>query len=56
MARGETKTKLLEVGRDVFSERGYNHAGIDAMLEGVGGSEGVVLQLFLQRRKTSGFR
>ena len=33
MARGETKRKLLDVGRRIFAERGFHHAGIDIILK-----------------------
>jgi TetR/AcrR family transcriptional regulator, transcriptional repressor for nem operon len=33
MARGLTKDVLLEVGRKMFLERGYNHAGIECILQ-----------------------
>ena len=46
MARGETKTKLLDVGREVFSERGYNHAGIEAVLQAAGVPRGSFYNYF----------
>jgi TetR/AcrR family transcriptional repressor of nem operon len=33
MARSATKTRLLDIGRCIFSEKGYNHAGIDSILK-----------------------
>lgn len=33
MAKGETKNRLLEVGTRIFLERGYNHSGIEAILQ-----------------------
>jgi len=33
MARGDTKNRLLEVGTRIFLERGYNHSGIESILQ-----------------------
>src|SRR3954462_12000401 len=33
MSKETTKLSLLEAGRKVFSEKGYNHAGIEAILQ-----------------------
>lgn len=33
MAKESTKTTLLEVGRQIFLERGYNNAGIESVLQ-----------------------
>ncbi len=33
MARGDTKDKLLDEGHRIFLEQGYNHSGIEAILQ-----------------------
>ncbi len=33
MARGDTKNRLLEVGTRIFLEKGYNHSGIESILQ-----------------------
>jgi TetR/AcrR family transcriptional regulator, transcriptional repressor for nem operon len=40
MSKETTKEVLLEAGRRVFLERGYNHAGIDAILSEAGVPKG----------------
>jgi TetR/AcrR family transcriptional repressor of nem operon len=40
MSKETTKTALLEAGRRVFLERGYNHAGIEAILQAAGVPKG----------------
>jgi len=36
MAKESTKSTLLEVGKQVFLERGYNNSGIEAVLQAAG--------------------
>ena len=40
MSKEKTKTILLEAGRQVFLERGYNNAGIEAVLQAAGVPKG----------------
>jgi TetR/AcrR family transcriptional repressor of nem operon len=40
MSRETTKANLLETGRKVFLEKGYNHAGIEAILQAAGVPKG----------------
>ena len=46
MARGQTKDVLLEVGRKMFLERGYNHAGIECILQAAGVPKGSFYNYF----------
>ncbi|MDB5349800.1 MAG: transcriptional regulator [Planctomycetota bacterium] len=46
MARGETKHRLLEAGRNIFLEKGYNHAGIEAILQVAGVPKGSFYNYF----------
>ena len=49
MARGETKARLLEVGRCIFSEKGYNHTGIEAILQAAGVPKGSFYNYFASK-------
>jgi TetR/AcrR family transcriptional repressor of nem operon len=40
MSKEKTKTVLLEAGKRVFLEKGYNHAGIEAILQAAGVPKG----------------
>src|SRR3954469_13816385 len=40
MGKESTKNALLEAGKQVFLERGYNHAGIEAILQAAGVPKG----------------
>src|SRR4051794_1268071 len=46
MARGDTKNRLLDVGRTVFLEKGFNHAGIEAILQAAGVPKGSFYNYF----------
>ena len=46
MARGQTKERLLDIGRDVFLELGYHHAGIEAILQAAGVPKGSFYNYF----------
>ena len=46
MARGETKSRLLEAGRNIFLEKGFNHAGIEAILQVAGVPKGSFYNYF----------
>ena len=46
MARGQTKDVLLDVGRKMFLERGYNHAGIECILQAAGVPKGSFYNYF----------
>ena len=46
MARGQTKDVLLETGRRMFLERGYNHAGIECILQSAGVPKGSFYNYF----------
>lgn len=46
MSRGHTKELLLEIGRKVFLERGYNHAGIECILQEAGVPKGSFYNYF----------
>ncbi len=46
MARGDTKNRLLEAGRNIFLEKGYNHAGIEAILQVAGVPKGSFYNYF----------
>lgn len=46
MARGQTKDVLLDVGRKMFQERGYNHAGIECILQAAGVPKGSFYNYF----------
>ncbi len=40
MSKETTRDALLEAGRRIFLERGYNHSGIEAILQGAGVPKG----------------
>ena len=40
MSKEKTKAVLLEAGKRVFLEKGYNHAGIEAILQAAGVPKG----------------
>src|SRR5258708_17181094 len=40
MSKGKTKVALLEAGKQVFLERGYNKSGIEAVLQAAGVPKG----------------
>src|SRR5262245_40246468 len=40
MSKESTKTILLEAGKRIFLERGYNHSGIEAILQAAGVPKG----------------
>jgi TetR/AcrR family transcriptional regulator, transcriptional repressor for nem operon len=40
MSKEKTKAALLEAGRRIFHEKGYNHAGIEAILQAAGVPKG----------------
>jgi TetR/AcrR family transcriptional repressor of nem operon len=40
MSKEKTKATLLEAGRRIFLEKGYNHAGIEAVLQAAGVPKG----------------
>jgi TetR/AcrR family transcriptional repressor of nem operon len=46
MARGVTRNRLIEAGRAVFLEKGYNHAGIEAILQAAGVPRGSFYNYF----------
>jgi TetR/AcrR family transcriptional repressor of nem operon len=46
MAKVNTKDLLLETGRKVFLERGYNHAGIESILQEAGVPKGSFYNYF----------
>jgi TetR/AcrR family transcriptional repressor of nem operon len=46
MSRETTKDNLLEAGRRVFLERGYNHAGIESVLQTAGVPKGSFYHYF----------
>lgn len=46
MARSQTKELLLEIGRKTFLERGYNHAGIECILQAAGVPKGSFYNYF----------
>ena len=55
MSKENTKEGLLEVGRRVFLERGYNHAGVESILQAAGVPKGSFYHYF-EARKISGSR
>src|SRR5436305_8625304 len=46
MGKDSTRDVLLEAGRRLFLERGYNHAGIDAILRSAGVPKGSFYHYF----------
>jgi len=46
MSKETTKTALLEAGRRVFLERGYNHAGLELILQAAGVPKGSFYHYF----------
>ncbi|HWE35819.1 MAG TPA: TetR family transcriptional regulator C-terminal domain-containing protein [Isosphaeraceae bacterium] len=46
MGRETTKTTLLEAGKKLFLEKGYNHAGIEAILQEAGVPKGSFYHFF----------
>ena len=46
MARGDTKIRLLEEGTRLFLERGYNHTGIEAIIQAAGVPKGSFYNYF----------
>ena len=55
MAKVNTKDLLLETGRKVFLERGYNHAGIDSILHEAGVPKGSFYNYF-ESKEDFGFQ
>ena len=49
MARGDTKNRLLEVGTRIFLEKGYNHAGIEAILQAADVPKGSFYNYFVNK-------
>jgi len=46
MPRGDTKDRLLEVGKSLFLERGYYHAGIEGIVQEAGVPKGSFYHYF----------
>jgi len=49
MSKETTKRSLLEAGKKVFSERGYNHSGIEAILQAAGIPKGSFYYYFASK-------
>lgn len=49
MSKETTKTALLEAGRRVFLERGYNHAGVESILHSAGVPKGSFYHYFASK-------
>ena len=49
MARGETRNRLLDEGHRLFLEQGYNHAGIEAILQASGVPKGSFYNYFASK-------
>jgi TetR/AcrR family transcriptional repressor of nem operon len=46
MGKGSTRDLMLDVGRELFLERGYNHAGIESILHAAGVPKGSFYHYF----------
>ncbi len=46
MGKGETRETLLEAGKQVFLKQGYNHAGIESILQSAGVPKGSFYHYF----------
>lgn len=49
MSKEKTKTVLLEAGKRVFLEKGYNHAGIEAIIQAAGVPKGSFYYYFTSK-------
>jgi len=51
MSKEKTRETLLEAGRRIFLEKGYNHAGIESILQETGGPKGSFYHYFSSKEE-----